>query len=272
MSGLSAIERACLSRYLILLAERLGDALVAVRMFGSAARGDMWPAHSPMHSDIDLLVLTRGEVPPALQEELGNDTYPLYLECGRQLSPQFVPIARLTAPRHDRDREFFAQVTRDGVDVWPAAELRPFSADDDESLIGWFDDPDALRRFGGPNLRWPLDRAQLEAIRADPELHAFTLWADAARVGHIELRRLAPGHARLARVGIDPAHRGRGLGRVLLARALQNARRAGIESFELGVYPDNAVARRLYASFGFVESDRPDANGIVTMARAGGRT
>jgi ribosomal protein S18 acetylase RimI-like enzyme len=267
VSALSASERACLSRYLILLAERLGDALVAVRMFGSAARGDMWPAHSPMHSDVDLLVLTRGEVPAALQEDLGNETYPLYLECGRQLSPQFVPIARLTAPRHERDREFFAQVERDGVDVWPAAELRPFAPADDETLIGWFADADALRRFGGPSLRWPLDRPQLEAIRADPELHAFTLWADAARAGHVELRSVRPGVARLARVGVDPARRGQGLGRVLLAATLREGRRLGAARFELGVYPDNAVAQRLYASFGFAASGPPDAQGIVQMAR-----
>jgi hypothetical protein len=49
----------------------------------------MWADHSPMHSDIDLLVVTRGAVPDETQEELLNETYPLFLECGRQLSPQF---------------------------------------------------------------------------------------------------------------------------------------------------------------------------------------
>jgi predicted nucleotidyltransferase len=78
-----------MARYCALLRERLGDRLVEVRLFGSAARGDMWPDHSPMHSDIDLLVVTRGVVPEETQEELVNETYPLFLECGRQLSPQF---------------------------------------------------------------------------------------------------------------------------------------------------------------------------------------
>ena len=31
----------------------------------------------------------RGVVPEETQEELVNETYPLFLECGRQLSPQF---------------------------------------------------------------------------------------------------------------------------------------------------------------------------------------
>jgi predicted nucleotidyltransferase len=76
-------------RYCALLRERLGDRLIGIRLFGSAARGEMWPAHSPMHSDIDLLVVTRGVIPEQTQEELVNETYPLFLECGRQLSPQF---------------------------------------------------------------------------------------------------------------------------------------------------------------------------------------
>jgi predicted nucleotidyltransferase len=78
-----------MERYRALLQERLGDRLVEIRLFGSAARGDMWAAHWPMHSDIDLLVVTRGVIPEEAQDELVNETYPLFLECGRQLSPQF---------------------------------------------------------------------------------------------------------------------------------------------------------------------------------------
>jgi predicted nucleotidyltransferase len=116
--GLSERESDCLSRFCGLLADRLGQDLVAVRMFGSAARGDMWPAHSPHHSDIDLLVVTRGPVSEALRQELENETYPLYLECGRQLSAAFFTEERLAAPESERTREFLAQVERDGVDVW----------------------------------------------------------------------------------------------------------------------------------------------------------
>jgi ribosomal protein S18 acetylase RimI-like enzyme len=153
--------------------------------------------------------------------------------------------------------------------VTPAAVLRPFAPADDEALIGWFKDVDALRRFGGPRLRWPLDRAQLDAVRRDPDMRAYTLWAGdpPGRAGHVELRRMSAAGVRLARVGIDPARRGRGLGRMLVAAALEEARRLGYTHVELGVYADNAVARALYANFGFEQMGPVDAEGTITMAR-----
>jgi predicted nucleotidyltransferase len=121
MAELTATERDCLERYCRLLAERLGDRLVDVRMFGSAARGDMWGAHSPMHSDVDLLVVTTEAVPEPEAEDLLNETYALYLECGRQLSPHFFSRARLAAPDDERTREFLARIAGEARVVWPPA-------------------------------------------------------------------------------------------------------------------------------------------------------
>jgi predicted nucleotidyltransferase len=123
MASLSDAERDCLRRYCALLRERLGERLLEVRMFGSAARGDMWPPHSPMHSDVDLLVVTRERVPDGEQEELIDETYPLYLECGRQLSPHFFSERRLAQPEDNLTREFLQRVARDLVPVWPAGAL-----------------------------------------------------------------------------------------------------------------------------------------------------
>jgi predicted nucleotidyltransferase len=119
VSALTEIERECLERFCRLLRERLGETLVEVRMFGSAARGDMWPAHSPMHSDIDLLVVMREAVAEPDREALLNETYPLYLECGRQLSPHFFSERRLAAPDDERTRDFLRRVETESVAVWP---------------------------------------------------------------------------------------------------------------------------------------------------------
>jgi predicted nucleotidyltransferase len=113
VAGLDEREWDCLNRCCGMLSELLGERLVEVRMFGSAARGDMWPGHAPQHSDIDLLVITRGAVDEAEAESLLNETYLLYLECGRQLSPQFFAEERLRAPEDERTREFLASIEPD---------------------------------------------------------------------------------------------------------------------------------------------------------------
>jgi predicted nucleotidyltransferase len=114
---LSEAERDCLGRYLALLRATLGDELERVVLFGSAARGDMWPEGSPMRSDIDLLVVTRREPPAELAERLMNETYPLYLECGRQIGPQFRTQASLREAEGERAQIFAENIARDGVDL-----------------------------------------------------------------------------------------------------------------------------------------------------------
>ena len=121
MAALTEAERDCLERYMALLAARLGDRLAEIRMFGSAARGDMWNTHSPMHSDVDLLVVTTEAVPEGEQEDLLNETYPLYLECGRQMSTHFFSEQRLADPGDERTCGFLERIAPDVRVMWPAA-------------------------------------------------------------------------------------------------------------------------------------------------------
>jgi predicted nucleotidyltransferase len=118
--SLTQRERECVDRFYALLEKRLGQRLVEVRMFGSAVRGDMWPPNSPMHSDIDLLVVTRDEPSSAEQEELIDETYPMFLECGRQISPHFFSQRKLKAPDDEGTRDFLRRVSADAVTEWPA--------------------------------------------------------------------------------------------------------------------------------------------------------
>jgi predicted nucleotidyltransferase len=114
---LSPLERDCLLRYCALLRERLGGSLQRLVLFGSAARGDMWGADSPMHSDIDLLVVNSEALLPETAEQLVNETYPMYLECGRQIGPQFRTAGELSQPRGERAATFAENLARDGVDL-----------------------------------------------------------------------------------------------------------------------------------------------------------
>lgn len=93
---------------------------------------------------------------------------------------------------------------------------------------------------------------------------AFLLWAGDSVVGHVELRGgriVAEMHRAVLGMGINRAFTGKGLGRQLAVAAIDWAREeAGLSWIDLGVFANNARARRLYASLGFVEQGaREDA-------------
>ena len=115
---LNAQERACLERYFTILSQHLGPSLVEVWLFGSAARGDMWPDSSPMHSDIDLLIITNERPSQDLCAALIDETYPLFLECGRQISPSVTTVGEFRAPPTERLREAFERVREEGTLVY----------------------------------------------------------------------------------------------------------------------------------------------------------
>ncbi len=108
---LTETERLTLDEFVALLRERLGDNLVSVRVFGSVARGERWWPGMPIRSDLDLLVLLREPVDPAVEQELLDATYPLFLRSGRQLGPQF-----RTEAQH-RSSPSRAGIDRDAVEL-----------------------------------------------------------------------------------------------------------------------------------------------------------
>ncbi|MBB3409724.1 ribosomal protein S18 acetylase RimI-like enzyme [Rhizobium sp. BK316] len=96
-------------------------------------------------------------------------------------------------------------------------------------------------------------------------------------VGWCDIRRhFFPSRAHCGALGMGllPDYRGRGLGRRLIAAAIEAAREAGMIRIELGVHADNARAIRLYESVGFVrEGVSRDAfcvdghyTGVINMA------
>jgi predicted nucleotidyltransferase len=79
-------------------------------LFGSVARGESWPQGMPIRSDLDLLVVTSSPLTEERQQQLVDATYPLFLECGRQIGPQFRTRAQV-----DESSAFLENVRRDGV-------------------------------------------------------------------------------------------------------------------------------------------------------------
>lgn len=74
--------------------------------------------------------------------------------------------------------------------------------------------------------------------------------------GHLDLhggRLSSEFHRAMLGMGVERGWRGRGHGRALLETAIAWARRAALSWLDLGVFAHNHRARKLYASFGFVE-------------------
>ena len=84
-------------------------------MFGSVARGESWPRGMPIRSDLDLLVICDRRLPDEEVDELIQATMPLFLECGRQLGPQFRTRAGLARPE---GAAFLANLEREGITIY----------------------------------------------------------------------------------------------------------------------------------------------------------
>jgi ribosomal protein S18 acetylase RimI-like enzyme len=94
---------------------------------------------------------------------------------------------------------------------------------------------------------------ELEAVLglATDEYHAILARVDGVPAA-VARRTTFAGASYLSSIGTDPAFRGRGLGRLVTALALADALADGSRWTYLGVFEENAVARRMYGALGFV--------------------
>ena len=94
---------------------------------------------------------------------------------------------------------------------------------------------------------------ELETVMglATDAYHAILVRVD-GRPAAVARRTTFAGGSYLSSIGTDPEFRGRGLGRLVTALAIADARAAASRWTYLGVFDDNPVARSLYDSLGFV--------------------
>ncbi len=136
-------------------------------------------------------------------------------------------------------------------------ELRPYASADAVEIVKWAESERALRLWTADRFAedpWPLAAERFDGYygAGDPLLRPMTAVEAGAAVGHVLLRRLPAEAVRLGFVIVDPARRGTGLGRRMVEAACGYAvREMGARRLTLGVFEENAAARRCYEAAGF---------------------
>ncbi len=83
----------------------------------------------------------------------------------------------------------------------------------------------------------------------------YLLTVDGVAVGMGGLRQLPDGHGEIVRIYVDPKHRAKGLGSMLMHRLVTEAKELGYRRLYLDTGVFMKSAHRLYESCGFVDCD-----------------
>jgi putative acetyltransferase len=121
-----------------------------------------------------------------------------------------------------------------------------------------------------PESVFALDLGKLRA----PGITFWTVWDGETLLGCGALKELSPREGEIKSMRTPRALRGRGAGRAVLDRILDEAKRRGYErlSLETGSHPDFTPAHTLYRSVGFVDCGpfadyREDPNSVFMTLR-----
>ena len=104
--------------------------------------------------------------------------------------------------------------------------------------------------FGSP---WSLN-AFREEIK-NPVAHLWVLIVDDVLSGYLCFWMFAS-EVQLINIAVHPQVRGRGFGKYLVTKMIENSVSKGMRNIWLEVRPSNSVARKLYEMLDFVEVDR----------------
>lgn len=140
---------------------------------------------------------------------------------------------------------------------------------DVDEIVGWIPDAAALYLFSGSRLTWPLTASQLQGMVAIEGLTPLVVVTSSGElVGHFDLT-VAGQVARLGRVIVNPALRGRGLAGVIVDLAVAEASRFGACVVRLTVISTNEPAVRAYCRAGFAPvAGDPERGDVAAMERS----
>ena len=143
--------------------------------------------------------------------------------------------------------------------------LRPYKPCDAEKIVSWCKDETAFYLWSAGRFdHYPITAAAFNAyydtFAQDESFFALCVYDENGLAGHVLVRALdeAKRDIRFGMIIVDPARRGQGTGYAMLSRALDYA--FGFlqaDRVTLGVFEQNAAARRCYDRLGFAQLDVP---------------
>jgi ribosomal protein S18 acetylase RimI-like enzyme len=135
--------------------------------------------------------------------------------------------------------------------------LRPATLRDLELVASWVRSSAECTLWAGWRVRYPIELAALAASIDFAHQGGLVLTRGTATLAFGQIVAKAGGRAHLARLIVEPASRGRGVGMLLVDGLLDRAREAGHGVASLNVDPANGTAIRLYQRLGFADAPRP---------------
>jgi len=141
-------------------------------------------------------------------------------------------------------------------DSWTLAESEEGDID---RLMQWFPDATSIRRWGGPEFRFPCNRHSFAEDMHWGRMASFSLRKSAGELAAFGQLYLRLGCINLARLAVHPELRGQGVGKRLVGMLMGvGSRLFQSDTFSLFVYRDNKPACACYRSMGFALSRYPD--------------
>lgn len=134
-------------------------------------------------------------------------------------------------------------------------KLLPFTIDDADQLISWFENEDSLVQFAGPIFTYPLTKEQIAVHLTDASrlIYKAIDQESSLVIGHGEIAIVPDEPPKLTCLIIgDKKFRGKGLGKELTRQLTALAfDRLQADAVQLYVYDWNKNAFELYKSLGF---------------------
>ncbi len=130
--------------------------------------------------------------------------------------------------------------------------LRKFRDPDAREVARWPASIEEVRLWAGSADGWPVQAAVFRRWHEDTDVHPYVLHDGETLIGYGELWVDEPEReVELARIIVNPADRGRGVGKRLVVLLLERASLTGLPDAFVRVVPVNSAAIACYRAAGF---------------------